>query len=181
MEFVVTPDSAPPPCKATFHPAISAIAFAALCCASHMTAFAADTPLRTEVVAQGLEHPWGMAFIDGNRILVTERPGRLRLVQPSGEVGAPIAGLPEIDAGGQGGLLDILADRDFKTNRRLYFCYAEPGSGGNSTALASACRVRPATLTVASARWSGLSRRSWARTSKGWSIRRSVRRWTAPI
>jgi glucose/arabinose dehydrogenase len=145
MEFVVTPDSATSPCKATFHPAAFAIVLAALCCASHMTAFAADASVRTEVLAQGLEHPWGMAFIDGNRILVTERPGRLRLVQPNGDVGAPIAGLPEIDAGGQGGLLDILADRDFKNNRRIYFCYAEPGSGGNSTALASALLAKDVT------------------------------------
>jgi aldose sugar dehydrogenase len=105
------------------------------------TAFAQQpgtTQLRTEVVAKGLEHPWGMSFIDGKQILVTERPGRLRLVQANGELSAPIAGLPAIEAGGQGGLLDILADSDFKNNRTVYFCYSEPGGSGNSTALASA-------------------------------------------
>lgn len=106
--------------------------------ASAQAVAAQDTSIRTEVVAKGLEHPWGMAFIDGNRMLVTERPGRLRLVQADGTLSAPIEGLPAIDAGGQGGLLDILADRNFHSNRMLYFCYAEPGKGGNSTALASA-------------------------------------------
>lgn len=94
--------------------------------------------IRTEVVAKDLEHPWAMAFIDNGRMLVTERPGRLRLIQPGGEIGAPITGLPKIDAGGQGGLLDIVVDTRFAQNRTIYFCYSEPGDSGNSTALASA-------------------------------------------
>nr|WP_245844693.1 PQQ-dependent sugar dehydrogenase [Noviherbaspirillum humi] len=96
--------------------------------------------LRTEVVAGGLEHPWGLTFIDSGRMLVTERPGRMRLVGSDGKLSAPITGLPKIDAGGQGGLHDVLADSDFARNRRIYFCYAEPAANGsgNSTALASA-------------------------------------------
>lgn len=94
--------------------------------------------VRTEVVAKGLEHPWAVAFISDGSMLVTERPGRLRLVQSGGEVGAPIEGLPKIDAGGQGGLLDVIVDSRFADNRMIYFCYSEPGSSGNSTALASA-------------------------------------------
>lgn len=98
-----------------------------------------DSPrIRTEVVARGLEHPWAVAFIDGGRMLVTERPGRLRVIQPDGKPGAPIKGLPKIDAGGQGGLLDVVPDSGFARNRTIYFCYAEPGDKGNSTALASA-------------------------------------------
>ncbi len=93
---------------------------------------------RPEVVASGLQNPWGMAFIDNGQVLVTERPGRLRLVSSRGEVGAPIEGLPAIEATGQGGLLDLIADSAFASNRRVFFCYSEPGSGGNSTALASA-------------------------------------------
>jgi glucose/arabinose dehydrogenase len=93
---------------------------------------------RIEVVASGLQNPWGVAFIDGGRFLVTERPGRLRVVAPDGRLSEPLAGLPPVDAGGQGGLLDVITDRDFARNRRVYFCYAEPGEGGNSTALASA-------------------------------------------
>lgn len=96
--------------------------------------------LTTEVVASGLEHPWAVAFIDGGRFLVTERPGRLRVVSSSGQLGEPVAGLPRVDAVGQGGLLDVITDRDFSRNRTVYFCYAEPAQvgGGNSTALASA-------------------------------------------
>jgi glucose/arabinose dehydrogenase len=105
--------------------------------AAHAQTGNADA-IRVEVVANGLEHPWRLAFIDNGRMLVTERPGRLRLVQPGGEIGPPIAGLPKIDAGGQGGLLDVIVDSRFARNRTIYFCYAEPGDSGNSTALASA-------------------------------------------
>ena len=101
----------------------------------------AATQLRTEVVASGLKHPWAVAFIDDGRMLVTERPGQLRVVSASGQVGAPVLGLPPIEGGGQGGLLDLITDRDFAHNRMVYFCYAEPagpGERGNSTAMASA-------------------------------------------
>lgn len=98
--------------------------------------------VRAVVVAKGLAHPWAVAFIGEGRALVTERQGALRLVQKDGQVGPPIGGLPEVDAGGQGGLLDLITDSDFIRNRTLYFCYAEPASAGadagNSTALASA-------------------------------------------
>jgi glucose/arabinose dehydrogenase len=95
--------------------------------------------VRIDVLSQGLEHPWALAFIDGGRMLVSERPGRLRLVQAGGELGPPIAGLPKVDAVGQGGLLDVVADSDFAHTRIIYFCYAEPATSGvgNSTALAA--------------------------------------------
>ena len=81
-----------------------------------------------------------MAFLPEGRFLVTERPGRLRVVQPDGRLGQPLAGLPEVAASGQGGLLDVLLDSDFASNRTLYFCYSEPAAvgNGNSTALARA-------------------------------------------
>lgn len=93
-----------------------------------------------EVVASGLSHPWGLAFLPGGRFLVTERPGRLRVVEADGRLGPPLAGLPQVAAGGQGGLLDVITDADFARNRRIFFCYSEPApkGGGNSTALASA-------------------------------------------
>ncbi|MGH8848306.1 MAG: PQQ-dependent sugar dehydrogenase, partial [Polaromonas sp.] len=96
--------------------------------------------VRPETVAAGLQNPWGVAFLPGGRFLVTERPGRLRVVQPDGKLGAPVAGLPEIAAGGQGGLLDVVLDGDFARNRSLYFCFSEPAPAGNanSTALARA-------------------------------------------
>jgi len=102
------------------------------------TAHSQTAALRVEVVASGLQNPWGVAFIDGGRFLVTERPGRMRVVAADGRLGEPLAGLPEVDAGGQGGLLDVITDSGFASNRTVYFCYAEPGAGGNSTALASA-------------------------------------------
>jgi glucose/arabinose dehydrogenase len=94
---------------------------------------------RPETVASGLENPWGVSFLPGGRYIVTERPGRMRLIGADGKVGAPIAGLPAVAAGGQGGLLDVLADSAFEKNRTLYFCFSESeaGGSGNSTALAS--------------------------------------------
>ncbi|RJG02803.1 PQQ-dependent sugar dehydrogenase [Noviherbaspirillum sedimenti] len=105
--------------------------------AAAFPATAADG-IRAQILARGLEHPWALAFIDQGRMLVTERPGRLRLVAPDGTVGAPIAGVPAVDAGGQGGLHDVVTDSGFAANRTIYLCYAEEGPGGNSTALASA-------------------------------------------
>lgn len=94
--------------------------------------------LAPEVVASGLQNPWGLAFIGDGRLLVTERPGRMRVVEADGRLGPALKGVPEVDAVGQGGLLDLITDRDFATNRRVHFCYSEPGLGGNSTAMATA-------------------------------------------
>ncbi|WP_412510865.1 PQQ-dependent sugar dehydrogenase [Variovorax paradoxus] len=101
---------------------------------------AAMAQIRPETISTGLENPWGVAFLPGGRFVVTERAGRLRLIAADGKIGAPIAGLPPIAAGGQGGLLDVLADSGFDKNRTLYFCFSEPAAGGgsgNGTALAS--------------------------------------------
>jgi aldose sugar dehydrogenase len=94
--------------------------------------------VRAETVAGGLEHPWAVAFLPQGRFLVTERPGRIRVVESNGRLRAPLAGVMPVVAAGQGGLLDLVLDSDFAVNRILYFCYSEPGSGGNSTALARA-------------------------------------------
>ncbi len=94
--------------------------------------------LRPQTVAEGLEHPWAVAFLPQGRFLVTERPGRMRVVQPDGSIGAPLQGLPQVAAAGQGGLLDVVLDRAFARNRQLFFCFSEAGQGGNSTALARA-------------------------------------------
>jgi glucose/arabinose dehydrogenase len=93
-------------------------------------------PLRVETVAEGLEHPWGLEFLPDGRMLVTERPGRLRLVTADGLAGAPVAGVPAVFAEGQGGLLDVALDPAFAKNQRVYISYAEPGGGGASTAVA---------------------------------------------
>ncbi len=91
--------------------------------------------VRAETVASGLEHPWSLEFLPDGRMLVTERPGRLRLVNTDGTLSAPLAGLPEIHARGQGGLLDIALDPAFATNRTIYLSFAEPGEGGAGTAV----------------------------------------------
>lgn len=93
--------------------------------------------ISVETVASGLEHPWALAFLPDGNFLVTERPGRLRIVTSKGEVKKPIAGVPEVDARNQGGLLDVALDPDFEENRLVYLTYAEKGEGGtNGTAVA---------------------------------------------
>jgi aldose sugar dehydrogenase len=102
------------------------------------SAVAADA-LKPVTVAQGLVNPWSLAFLPDGRMLVTEKPGRLRIVQKDGSLGAPITGLPAISAGGQCGLLDVAIDPQFADNGLVYFSYAEPASApdsGNSTAVA---------------------------------------------
>ena len=94
--------------------------------------------LRLVTVADDLEQPWSLAWLPEGRMLVTEKPGRLRIVTPDGVVSAPVGGLPEVADGGQGGLLDVLVDPDFESNRTIYFSYSEPGAGGSGTAVARA-------------------------------------------
>jgi glucose/arabinose dehydrogenase len=92
-----------------------------------------------ETVAKGLNHPWGLAFLPDGQFLVTERAGRMRIVQSDGRLSAPIANVPKVFASGQGGLLDVALDRSYAQNSTIYFCYAEPSSGGGArTALARA-------------------------------------------
>jgi len=91
-----------------------------------------------ETLADGLVHPWGLAFLPDGRMLVTERPGRLRIVSERGEVGPPVRGVPEVFNRGQGGLLDVEIDPEFESNSLVYLSYAEPGPGGASTAVARA-------------------------------------------
>lgn len=97
---------------------------------------------RTVVVAQGLVNPWGLAFLPDGRMLVSERPGRLRLVSADGKLGPPLPGLPGVVAEGQGGLLDVAIDPRFASNRLVYWSYSEAGegadSGSNGTAVARA-------------------------------------------
>jgi aldose sugar dehydrogenase len=88
-------------------------------------------------VASGLQHPWGLAFLPDGRMLITERPGRLHILDVDGTVWPAIAGLPAVDARGQGGLLDVAIDPDFTSNRLIYWSYSEPRPGSvNNTAVA---------------------------------------------
>ena len=87
--------------------------------------------VRAETVAKGLEHPWALAFLPDGRILVTERPGRLRIVERNGRLSQPLSGVPKVYAQGQGGLLDVAVDPEFAENRLVYLSFAEPGEDGN--------------------------------------------------
>ena len=90
-------------------------------------------------VAEGLVNPWSLAFLPGGKMLVTERPGRLRVLGADGKLSAPVTGLPAVDARGQGGLLDVVLDPGFAKNSLIYWSYAEPKEGQagvNNTAVA---------------------------------------------
>ncbi len=88
-------------------------------------------------VATGLDKPWGMTFLSDGRMLVTEKPGRLRVIKPDGTMSEPVAGLPAVDARGQGGLLDVELDPGFASTRLIYWSYSEPQADGtNNTAVA---------------------------------------------
>lgn len=115
--------------------------------ASQRPAFAGQTrapghPLNvafeTRVRADGLQSPWAVAQLPDGALLVTERPGRMRLIGTDGSVSAALAGTPSVFASGQGGLLDVVVDPEFATTDRIYFTYAEPRSDGAGTAVARA-------------------------------------------
>jgi aldose sugar dehydrogenase len=88
--------------------------------------------IRIVTVASGLDHPWGLAFLPDGRMLVTERPGRLRIISKEGAVSDPVSGVPAVFAQGQGGLLDVALAPDFPTSRLVYLTYAEPGQGATA-------------------------------------------------
>lgn len=90
---------------------------------------------RVATVVEGLEFPWGIAFLPGGDILVTERPGRLRVIRGGELDPEPVAGVPEVWANGQGGLLDVALHPDFATNRLVYLSYSKPGPRGATTAV----------------------------------------------
>ncbi len=97
---------------------------------------ASNVAFDVAVVTKGLEHPWAVEPLPGGDLLVTEKPGRLRIVSTAGKLGQPIAGVPKVDARGQGGLLDVALSPDFATDRTIFWSYSEPRQGGNATSVA---------------------------------------------
>src|SRR3954451_19609501 len=93
--------------------------------------------LEVHTVTSVLVNPWSLAFLPDGRLLVTERPGRMRIVT-EGQLSPPLKGVPEVWAAGQGGLLDVILDRSFAENKQIYFCFAERAGGGGRTAVARA-------------------------------------------
>ena len=100
-----------------------------------------DGNITVETVAGGLVHPWALAFLPDGRILVTERPGRLRIVDRNGRLSEPVAGVPDIAARGQGGLLDVAIDPNFNENQLVYLSYAEGADDGTSSTAVSRGRL----------------------------------------
>lgn len=93
--------------------------------------------IRVEVVASGLQNPWGLAFLPDGRALVTERPGRLRIIGKDNKLSDPVAGVPEVAAVGQGGLLDVALSPNFAKDNLVFLSFAEPrGANGSSTSVA---------------------------------------------
>jgi glucose/arabinose dehydrogenase len=88
--------------------------------------------LAIDTITTGLVHPWAVALLPDGRFLVTERPGRMRLIGADGRIGAPLAGVPPVYARGQGGLLDVALDPEFAANHRVFFSFAEPGPAGTA-------------------------------------------------
>jgi aldose sugar dehydrogenase len=99
------------------------------------------TLVEVEEIAKGLNEPWGLDFLPDGRMLVTERDGLMRIIAPDGAAGAPIQGLPEVAARGQGGLLDIRIAPDFATSGHVFLSYAEPRDGGKSATAAMRARL----------------------------------------
>ncbi|MDZ7652453.1 MAG: PQQ-dependent sugar dehydrogenase [Burkholderiaceae bacterium] len=92
-----------------------------------------DHAVRVVTVTEGLEHPWGLAFLPDGRMLVTERPGKLRLIGKDGKLDpVPVAGLPRVDAQGQGGLLDVALHPQYASNGWVYWTYAQRDERGNN-------------------------------------------------
>ncbi|MFN0219839.1 MAG: PQQ-dependent sugar dehydrogenase [Hyphomicrobium sp.] len=107
--------------------AVALTAISAAARAAQTDAPAAPTSKITVTeIAKGLENPWGLQVLPDGRALVTERPGRMRIVGKGGEISTPIAGLPHVVQGGQAGLLDVLLAPDFSTSGLIYFSYSEP-------------------------------------------------------
>jgi glucose/arabinose dehydrogenase len=96
----------------------------------------ANVAFAVDVIASGLDHPWSVEPLPNGDLLVTERPGRLRIISAAGAVGEPIAGLPPVDAGGQGGLLDVALSPSFDSDRTIFWSYSEPRQGANATSVA---------------------------------------------
>lgn len=116
----------------------SALVLASLSLQAKDTIYSSEKgDLKVSTVASGLEFPWSLAFLPDGRMLVTERPGRLRIVGTDGSLSEPVKGVPAVHARGQGGLLDVAVDPQFAQNGLVYLSYAENLRNGAGTAVSS--------------------------------------------
>jgi glucose/arabinose dehydrogenase len=130
--------------RTLFHAAASFLVLQALAPLYAAAAAQTDAPsaprtaVKVETIAKGIVHPWALQFLPDGRMLVTERPGRLRIVARDGTLSPTISGVPKVHAAGQGGLLDVALAPDFATSQEILFSFAEPRDSGNGTSVASA-------------------------------------------
>ncbi|WP_287959340.1 PQQ-dependent sugar dehydrogenase [Filomicrobium sp.] len=99
------------------------------------------TSVTVETVVEGLENPWGLQFLPDGRMLVTERPGRLRIVSKDGQLSKPVSEVPKVYARGQGGLLDVRLSHNFADDGMLFLSYAEPRDGGKAATAVARARL----------------------------------------
>jgi glucose/arabinose dehydrogenase len=120
----------------------AALALAALPFAATAQTFQTElVGIQADVLADGLDHPWGLDFLPGGEAIVTERSGNIRILS-NGQLSEPVEGVPEVVARGQGGLLDIAVAPDFDASGMVFFSFSEPGEGGAGTAVARGKLVR---------------------------------------
>src|SRR5687768_6324517 len=130
-------------------PTVAALALLPGCAPAQDPAIRSPTPastdgvVRAETYARGLVNPWALAFLPDGRLLVTEKPGRLRIVGRDGTVSDSLSGVPAVLARGQGGLLDVAIDPRFAENQLVYLSYAEPGEGGTAGTSVARGRLGP--------------------------------------
>ena len=115
--------------------ALTAVLAAGVAAAAEPTFPSSAGKITVETVAGGLVHPWSLAFLPDGRMLVTERPGRLRIVTRNGQLSRPLDGVPPVFAQSQAGLMDVVLARDFERSRTVFICYAEPADGGGRIAV----------------------------------------------
>ena len=122
---------------------LAALSIAAMAANAHAeTIDSRWATVQVETIAEGLAHPWGLAFLGNGRLLITERPGHMRIVEADGSLGEPIDGLPEVKVRNQGGLLDVALSPDYDSDRMVYFSYSEPESEGSEITSTAVARAR---------------------------------------
>jgi glucose/arabinose dehydrogenase len=117
---------------------VATFAFVGIASAQAETFPSSAGELSVTTVTAHLVHPWSLAFLPDGRMLVTERPGRMRIVGKDGKASAPLPGVPKVYARSQAGLMDVILARDFAQSHRIYFCYADDVRGGSEIAVAHA-------------------------------------------
>ena len=117
--------------------ALVALVFSPISCSAQENVTSEQAKFTVKPIAEGLDHPWALAFLPGGQgSLITERVGRLRWLNPQGRLSAALAGVPEVFAKGQGGLLDVVLSLGFATDRLVYLSYAEADTEGGKAGTA---------------------------------------------